>query len=88
MDPPVEVDMPDLRPQREEDMPRGAYIKKRHFGELGTQKTAKAVGGSGQESHPGDRTLLAAERGYMENWQRPRIGASGWKKQTFRQMGT
>ena len=31
MDPPVHVDMPELRPQREEDMPKGAYIKKHHF---------------------------------------------------------
>ena len=31
MDPPVEVNVPDLRLQREEDMPKGAYIKKRHF---------------------------------------------------------
>ena len=45
MDPPVEVDMPDLGPQREEDMPRGAYIMKRHFEELDTQRTARAVGG-------------------------------------------
>ena len=35
MDPPVEVDMPDLRPQREEDMPKDTYIKKRHFEEFG-----------------------------------------------------
>ena len=26
MDPPVEVDMPNLRPQREEDMPKETYI--------------------------------------------------------------
>ena len=28
MDPLVQVDMLELRPQREEDMPKGAYIKR------------------------------------------------------------
>ena len=31
MDPPVQVE----RPQREEDMPKGAYIKRRHFEKFG-----------------------------------------------------
>ena len=35
MDPPVEVDVPELRPQREEDTPRGAYIKQKRFEEFG-----------------------------------------------------
>ena len=35
MRPPVHVDMPELRPQREEDMPKGAYIKKRCFEQFG-----------------------------------------------------
>ena len=35
MDPPAQVDMPELRPQREEDMPKGAYVKRRRFEEFG-----------------------------------------------------
>ena len=34
IDPPVEADMPELRPQREEDMPKGAYTKKRRLEEF------------------------------------------------------
>lgn len=35
MDPPGEVDMPELRPQRGKDTLKGAYIKKIHFEEFG-----------------------------------------------------
>ena len=35
LDPPVDIDMPDMRLQREEDMPKGAYVKKHHFEEFG-----------------------------------------------------
>ena len=35
MDPPVQVDMLEFRPQREEDMPKGAYIKRRRFEKFG-----------------------------------------------------
>lgn len=35
MDPPIQVDMVELRPQREEDMPKGAYIEKRRFEKFG-----------------------------------------------------
>ena len=35
MDTPAQVDMPALRPQREEDMLKGAYIKRRRFEKFG-----------------------------------------------------
>ncbi len=35
MDTQVQVEMPKQRPQREEDMPKGAYIKRRRFEKFG-----------------------------------------------------
>ena len=62
MDPSVEVDMPELRTQRKEDMPKGAYMKKRDF-----EKFVCTEDCEGCRSCPGDRTSSVAGGGYTRS---------------------
>ena len=43
LDPPVDVDLPAMRPQREKEMPKGAYIKKHRFEEFGYTRIVKVA---------------------------------------------